>query len=83
MGLQTWGFPIHTVQISESPETYLTCFISDKGQGGWEVVWLGLVKLREDLMLVDEGCHGHFLDQSQISDEKILSLWTRSKTSIF
>ena len=68
---------IHAVCICEHPETYLACFIWGQGQGGWKVDWLGLFKSREELTRMDEGYNGYFVDQSHISDEKILSLWIR------
>jgi len=75
--LQQTDDSIHAVCICDHPETYLGCFIFGQGQAGWIVEWVGLFKSREEFIRIDEGCNGYFVDQSHISDEKILSLWTR------
>lgn len=68
---------LHAVQISNDPDTYLACLIFGQGQGGWEVNWIGLFKSTEELTRLDEGWNDYFVSSAHISDEKILSLWSR------
>lgn len=68
---------LHTVKISNDPDTYLACFIFGQGQGGWVVKWLGLFKSIDELTRLDEGCNGYFVSSDHISDDEILRLWRR------
>ena len=68
---------LHAVEINDDPKIYLACFILGQGLGGWVVEWLGAYKTVEELITLDDGVAGFFISQQQISDEKILSMWTR------
>jgi hypothetical protein len=66
---------LHVVQINENPDVYLACLVEGRGQGGWEVFWLGLFRSTEELMDPEKGGDSFYVNQEQISDEMILSKW--------